>query len=195
MTCSNLDRFLSESHWPSECPSCAEALCSREERATSRVYCFFDYRCWTNIISLSHLWGDARFSASPGWCTISPSAATIHLHFVFSSGRYKITSFPLSSHLILRKLSPLWWIISSSVHRWMVETHSSRRFQAKCIAYSFLQALDSESKHPILTFPVCTKDDYGPITAPLYPYAVHSYSMCPLLSCFCLLLWMITPVF
>lgn len=80
MTCSNLDSFPSELYWLSVCPSCAEALCNREEKATLAGYCFFKYKFWTNIIALSHLWGTARFSASPCWCTIGLQK----LQFIFA---------------------------------------------------------------------------------------------------------------
>lgn len=75
VTCSNLDRLPSEPHWPSVCPSCAEALCSREERATSAGHCFFKYSCWTSIITISHLRGAARFSASLGLGVLSASSS------------------------------------------------------------------------------------------------------------------------
>lgn len=117
----------------------------------------------------------ARFSASLGTAYYQLPAATIHLLFVYFSGRYKTTPFPLSSHLILRKLSLLWWIISSSVHCWMVERQSSRRFQAKCIVYSFLQTLDSESKHRILHFLSTGKMIMDPSLPPYTQMLTHTH--------------------
>lgn len=111
------------------------------------------------------------FTASTGLLYYRLPAAAINLCFVYFSGRYEMTPFPLSSHLILRKLSLLWWIISSSVLCWLVETEQ----QAKCIVYSFLQDHRQWIKTLNIPFPVCWKDDYGPITVPLYPNGAHSY--------------------
>lgn len=90
----------------------------------------------------------------------------------------------------------------------MEERQSSRLFQAKCIVYSFLQALDSESKHRILHFLSARKMIMEPSPPSLYPNAAHPYShththtlclaiilMFPLLSCFVLILYMICKIF
>lgn len=79
--------------------------------------------------------GHGQVQRQVGLLHHQPSAAPIHLCFVHFSGRYKMTQFPLSSHLILRKLSLMWWIISSSVYWLTVERESSRHIpsQMYCI--------------------------------------------------------------
>lgn len=63
-------------------------LCAAGRRA-SREYCSFNYRCWTNIVVLSHLWGAARFWRQSGLAYDRLPAAIIHLCFVYFCGRYK----------------------------------------------------------------------------------------------------------
>lgn len=158
--------------WPSVCPSCAEALCSTEKRATSGECCDFNYRCRANIVAPSNLWGAAR----PGRCAISLQQLLFIFALCISLGDIKWHSS--HSHLISFSGSCLW--CDESFHLVFIggwwRDRAAGVFPAKCIANSFLQALDSESKHRILTFPVCRKDDYGPITASLCPYAAHTYS-------------------
>lgn len=100
-------RSGSSPRWASLTFSLSEPrLCaSREERAAPREHRWFNYRALDKHRGTFPPVGRRQVQCC------RPAAATIHLRFVYFSGRYKMTSFPLSSHLVLRKLSPLWWII------------------------------------------------------------------------------------
>lgn len=54
---------------------------------------------------------------------------------------------------------------------WMVETGFS---EPNALCAGFKRASDGNSKHPILHFPVGWKDNYGAISGPICPGAVHS---------------------
>lgn len=181
MTCSNLDRFPSEPHWPSVYSSCAQALYRRQERATSAEYCFFKYRCWMNVIALLHLCclqplqSTAHCSLpAQGCCTIGFQQLQLIFALCISLGDMKWHR----SHSHLISFSGSCLCCDESFHLlffagwWRL---SSRRFQAKCIVYSFLQDHRQWIKTLNIPFPVCWKDDYGPITVPLYPNGAHSY--------------------
>lgn len=170
MTCSNLDYFPSEPRWPSVW---AQALCSREQRATSVEYCLLKYRCGMNAIALSHLCcpqplhGTAHCSLpARGWSGISFQQLQFIFALCVSLGDIK---WHLSrSHLILPEPSLLWWIIASSVLCRMQETEQQQQLpsQMYCVPISTRHyTVNQNIEH---TFPVCWKDDHEPITA-LYP--------------------------
>lgn len=176
MTCSNLDHFPSEPHWPSVCPSSTQASCSREERATSTEYCIFKYRCWTNIIAQSHLWAVLPGSVPAwGWCTISFQQLQFIFTLCISQGDIKWHR----SHSHLISFSGSCLCCDESFHLLFIAGWWRDRAAGVSKPNVLCTGLRQWIKTSNITFPVCRKDDYGPITAPLYPYAAHSYSLTP----------------
>lgn len=133
-------------------------LCALERRGQHQQS---KYCCWTIIIALSHLWAVLPGSMpARGWDTISLKRLQFISSLCISLGDIKWQHS--DSHLISfsEKLSPLWWIISSSAHCWMVLETEQQAFPSQMHCVLILTDLRRWINTSNITFPVCRKDDY-----------------------------------